>query len=48
MFGSAHSSGLNAVFADGSVHIIGYDVDRALFNCLGNRQDHKAISLMGL
>ena len=27
MFGSAHSSGLNMAFCDGSVHQIGYEVD---------------------
>ncbi len=48
MFGSAHASGINAVFADGSVHIISYDIDRAVFNCLGNREDRQPISLSGL
>jgi prepilin-type N-terminal cleavage/methylation domain-containing protein/prepilin-type processing-associated H-X9-DG protein len=47
-FGAAHSSGLNAVFADGSVHVVGYDIDRAVFNCLGNREDRKPISMNGL
>jgi prepilin-type N-terminal cleavage/methylation domain-containing protein len=48
MFGSAHGAGVNAVFADGSVHSIGYDIDRALFNCLGNREDRQTISTSGL
>jgi prepilin-type N-terminal cleavage/methylation domain-containing protein/prepilin-type processing-associated H-X9-DG protein len=36
-FGSAHASGINAVFADGSVHSINYDVDPFIFNALGTR-----------
>jgi len=41
--GSAHAAGLNAVFADGSVRSIGYDIDPETFNCLGHRQDGQAI-----
>ena len=37
--GSAHSGGINAVFADGSVSFISYDVDLETFNRLGNRGD---------
>ena len=37
LFGSAHSGGLNAVFADGSVHTINYDIDLYVFNSLGTR-----------
>ena len=36
-FGSAHTSGINAVFADGAVHTINYDVDLVLFNALATR-----------
>ena len=36
-FGSPHTSGINAVFADGSVHSINYDVDLFIFNALGTR-----------
>jgi prepilin-type N-terminal cleavage/methylation domain-containing protein/prepilin-type processing-associated H-X9-DG protein len=36
-FGSAHTSGINAAFADGSVHSINYDVDLVVFNALGTR-----------
>ena len=36
-FGSAHTNGINAVFADGSVHTINYDVDLVIFNALGTR-----------
>ncbi len=38
-FGSAHPAGLNAVFADGSVHNIKYGIDGDVFNALGNRRD---------
>ena len=34
-FGSAHPSGVNAVFADGSVHHIRYQINAAIFNMLG-------------
>ncbi|MGD9635055.1 MAG: DUF1559 domain-containing protein [Pirellulales bacterium] len=36
-FGSAHPGGFNAVFADGSVHTINYDIDLEVFNALGTR-----------
>jgi prepilin-type N-terminal cleavage/methylation domain-containing protein/prepilin-type processing-associated H-X9-DG protein len=36
-FGSAHTSGINAGFADGSVHSISFDVDITVFNSLGTR-----------
>jgi prepilin-type processing-associated H-X9-DG protein len=39
VFGSAHPSGINAVFADGSVHHISYNVDSLVFNALGHRAD---------
>ena len=42
-FGSAHSSGINAVFADGSVHHIRYDVDGLLFNALGTRNGEETL-----
>jgi prepilin-type N-terminal cleavage/methylation domain-containing protein/prepilin-type processing-associated H-X9-DG protein len=42
-FGSAHSGGMNAMFADGSVTSIGYDVDRETFNRLGHRHDGETI-----
>ena len=38
-FGSAHGSGINAVFCDGSVKIINYTVDPLVFNKLGHRAD---------
>ena len=44
-FGSVHPGGFNAVFADGSVHVISYEIDPMLFNYLGDRMDGQAISL---
>lgn len=38
-FGSAHESAIHAVFADGAVHKISYDVDRTIFNNMGDRRD---------
>lgn len=38
-FGSAHTSGMNAGYGDGSGHFISYDIDRPLFNSLGDRRD---------
>jgi prepilin-type N-terminal cleavage/methylation domain-containing protein len=38
-FGSAHPAGINAVFADGSVHNIKYGIDPDVFNALGNMDD---------
>ncbi len=36
-FGSAHPGGINAVYADGSVHSISFDVDVEVFNAIGSR-----------
>ena len=36
-FGGPHTSGIQAVFADGSVHSISYDIDLVVFNALGTR-----------
>jgi len=38
-FGAAHPAGMNAVFADGSVHNIKYGIDADIFNAIGNRRD---------
>ncbi|TWT88367.1 Type II secretion system protein G precursor [Pseudobythopirellula maris] len=35
--GSAHTGGFNAVFADGSVHTINYEIDLHVLNALGTR-----------
>lgn len=36
-FGAAHPGSFNAVFADGSVHSISYDIDLEVFNAIGTR-----------
>ena len=38
-FGSAHMQGMNAVFADGSVRVIGYGTPTAVLEALGDRRD---------
>jgi prepilin-type N-terminal cleavage/methylation domain-containing protein/prepilin-type processing-associated H-X9-DG protein len=47
-FGSAHSGGINCVFADGSVHTINYDADPEVFNLLGNFSDEVPIDISAL
>lgn len=42
--GSAHPGGINAVFADGSVTFIRFDVDLETLNRLGHRSDGEAIT----
>jgi prepilin-type N-terminal cleavage/methylation domain-containing protein/prepilin-type processing-associated H-X9-DG protein len=42
-FGSAHPAGVNAVYADGSVHAISFGVDYAVFNALGTRNGEEVI-----
>jgi prepilin-type N-terminal cleavage/methylation domain-containing protein/prepilin-type processing-associated H-X9-DG protein len=44
-FGSAHTGGINAVFADGSVHSIAYDVDVKVFNSLGTRAGSENVDI---
>jgi prepilin-type processing-associated H-X9-DG protein len=43
-FGSSHPSSLNAVFADGSVHLIAYTIDSAVFALLGSRANGQPIN----
>jgi len=43
-FGSAHASGMNAMFADGSVRAISYEVDNENLNRLGNYFDQEDLS----
>jgi prepilin-type N-terminal cleavage/methylation domain-containing protein/prepilin-type processing-associated H-X9-DG protein len=43
LFGSSHPAKMNAVFADGSVRTVGYAIDRAVFDALGNKSDGRAI-----
>jgi prepilin-type N-terminal cleavage/methylation domain-containing protein/prepilin-type processing-associated H-X9-DG protein len=44
VFGSAHPSGINALFADGSVRLIQYSVRPQVFNSLGHRSDGAVIN----
>jgi prepilin-type N-terminal cleavage/methylation domain-containing protein len=46
--GSAHPTGMNAVFADGAVHSLSYDIDRILLNRLAHRSDGAAVDLSDL
>lgn len=41
-FGSAHSAGIHAVFADGHVQSIEYGIDLYAFNLMGHRNDGQA------
>ena len=43
-FGSAHSGGINAVMADGSVQFISFEIDLENFNRYGNRFDNETIT----
>ncbi|HYO25829.1 MAG TPA: DUF1559 domain-containing protein [Lacipirellulaceae bacterium] len=42
-FGSAHTSGFNGVFADGSVRTIRYEVDVVVFNSSGTRNGEEVL-----
>ncbi len=43
-FGSAHPSGFQVVFCDGSVHAMSYSLDPTVHRWLGNRKDGQAIA----
>jgi prepilin-type N-terminal cleavage/methylation domain-containing protein/prepilin-type processing-associated H-X9-DG protein len=47
-FGSAHASGMNGLFGDGSVRHIRFSVDLTLFNRVGSRDDGNTVDLSGL
>jgi prepilin-type N-terminal cleavage/methylation domain-containing protein len=44
-FGSSHSSGLQAAFADGAVHFIPYSIDPKTFKYLCSRDDGQATNM---
>jgi prepilin-type N-terminal cleavage/methylation domain-containing protein/prepilin-type processing-associated H-X9-DG protein len=44
-FGSSHTGGFNAVFADGSVHFISYSVNLTTFSYLGNIADGQVVDM---
>jgi len=43
-FGSAHAGGMNAMFADGSVRFIDYEVSPEVLNQMGHRDDGEVIN----
>jgi prepilin-type processing-associated H-X9-DG protein len=47
-FGSPHTGGINAVFADGSVHGLSFDVDLTLFNNLASRNGEEQLDKTGI
>ncbi len=47
-FGSAHPGGFATVRCDGSVHMLSYDVNRAVYARLANRRDGEVIDASGL
>jgi prepilin-type processing-associated H-X9-DG protein len=42
-FGSAHNSGINAAFADGSVRSISYSIEPLVFHRMGRRNDGRTL-----
>ncbi len=47
-FGSAHASGINAAFADGSVRTINYEIELEVLNRLAHRSDDEPVNLEAL
>jgi prepilin-type N-terminal cleavage/methylation domain-containing protein len=47
-FGSAHPGIIQAMFADGSVRQVSYNVDRNLFNRIGHKSDGNVVALDSL
>jgi prepilin-type N-terminal cleavage/methylation domain-containing protein/prepilin-type processing-associated H-X9-DG protein len=44
LFGSSHTGGINAVFLDGSVHVISYSIKDGVFRLMGNKNDGEVVS----
>jgi prepilin-type N-terminal cleavage/methylation domain-containing protein/prepilin-type processing-associated H-X9-DG protein len=47
-FGSAHATGMNTAFADGSVRTINYSIELPLLNALAHRADEEVVNLEAL
>jgi len=47
-FGSPHTGGINAVFADASVHSLSFDIDLVLFNNLATRNGEETLDKTGI
>jgi prepilin-type N-terminal cleavage/methylation domain-containing protein/prepilin-type processing-associated H-X9-DG protein len=47
-FGSPHTGGINAVFADGSVHTLSFNIDLKLFNGLATRAGEESLDKTGI
>jgi hypothetical protein len=47
-FGSAHSGGVSAVYADASAHFISFDIDYQIFNALGTREGAENVDTTNL
>jgi prepilin-type N-terminal cleavage/methylation domain-containing protein len=43
-FGSSHPAGINAVFADGTVRFLSWDIDLTLFHRMGQRSDGQPVT----
>jgi prepilin-type processing-associated H-X9-DG protein len=48
LLGSAHTSGFNCVYADGSVHTVNYDVSVLILNALGTRNGEESLEISGV
>ena len=46
-FGSSHPAGINVLLCDGSVRVVGYQVDKLTFHRLGYRNDGRQMDLPG-
>ena len=45
LFGGGHPGGMSALFADGSVRNITFQVSQQVFSSLGNKEDGQSVTL---